>query len=288
MRIAQFITFNCIVLTSLLLYCFISVICRLESAFDENGAIQDMLSHDEVSTYLLSVSNLEDVLYGDSDSASASSLVGSHDSLLVDEQLIPDDLRTPVRTRLGKIPRLLKNDLRRFFPSMFINAINSQDRKLLIPYMEKFYVPNASLELLRDLSVVWNVNNPSTTHSNAEQMIPTASRGELVKGRERITTYFLLLFRSFPDMCLSLGDIEIKRNNISRRGKVHFRFSASWTDVVPVQSLMPTEYTSQSSSIIWEEYAYELEAEDVFDLDENWYITQINSCTLSSSVVRKS
>lgn len=83
----------------------------------------------------------------------------SSSSAAVDNSFIPGDLRTPYRTSRGKIPRLLKNDLRRFYPAMFANVLNSQDRNLIYPYLERFYVPEANLELLRDLSSVWQVNS---------------------------------------------------------------------------------------------------------------------------------
>ena len=42
--------------------------------------------------------------------------------------------------------------------------------------------------------------------------------------------------------------------------------------------------SNEQPPIVWEKFAYEIFADVPFELDEEWYITQIDSCTLSRSL----
>lgn len=135
--------------------------------------------------------------------------------------MVPDDLRTPFTTRRGKIPRLLKHDLRRFYPTMFINVLNSQDETLLSQYFERFYVPQTNLKLLYDLADVWTANNK-----------PTA-QGGVVCGRSSVIDYFQVLFHSYPDLIFTLSDVDITRNNFNHKCTLKLRMKIQWTQMVP-------------------------------------------------------
>eukprot|EP01033_Poteriospumella_lacustris_P010117 gene10117-7213_t len=189
---------------------------------------------------------------------------------IIDDEssLVPDDLRTPLRTRTGKIPRLLKHDIRRLYPTMFINMLNSHDHDFTSKYFQKFFPPTAKLEMLQDLSSFWSV-----------QAIDRAS--DTVSGRDNILTYYNFLFRLFPDFCASVSRMEIQRNNHNRESTIKFFFHLSWTEVAS-QTASPLDQ-SDGKTLIIDKYAHELDAVATLHLDQSWYITQVEGKTLASS-----
>lgn len=189
---------------------------------------------------------------------------------IIDDEssLVPDDLRTPLRTRNGKIPRLLKHDIRRLYPAMFINMLNSHDHDFTSKYFQKFFPPTAKLEMLQDLSSFWSV-----------QAIDRAS--DTVSGRDNILTYYNFLFRLFPDFCASVSRMEIQRNNHNRESTIKFYFHLSWTEIA-TQTASPID-SLDGKSLIIDKYAHELDAVATLHLDQSWYITQVEGKTLTSS-----
>eukprot|EP01033_Poteriospumella_lacustris_P010116 gene10116-7212_t len=293
--------------------------------------------------------------------------------------LVPDDFRTPYSTRRGKIPKLLKHDIRRFYPAMFINVLNSQDGGLLTRYFDRFHLPQSNLKLLPDLATCWTVTNKEALDASGR-----------VHGRASVVNYFNVMFQSYPDLVFTLQDVELTRCNYSHKCRLNLRMRIQWTEMKPVlaggcssstsegvnvdvdgddidsidveprvsissatsdsgdshsshssgssssgsscalppmmqheieqlmekarleaQSKRPPATTevrcdpsteernglgaassSSSSSfasneqppIVWEKFAYEIFADVPFELDEEWYITQIDSCTLSRSL----
>lgn len=186
--------------------------------------------------------------------------------------LVPDDLRTPLRTRNGKIPRLLKHDIRRLYPTMFINMLNSHDHDFTSKYFQKFFPPTAKLEMLQDLSSFWSVQALDRT-------------SDIVSGRDNILTYYNFLFRLFPDFCASVSRMEIQRNNHNRESTIKFFFHLSWTEVVS-QMASPLDNSRnqlEGKSLIIDKYAHELDAVATLHLDQSWYITQVEGKTLASS-----
>lgn len=278
--------------------------------------------------------------------------------------LVPDDFRTPYSTRRGKIPKLLKHDIRRFYPAMFINVLNSQDGGLLTRYFDRFHLPQSNLKLLPDLATCWTVTNKEALDASGR-----------VHGRASVVNYFNVMFQSYPDLVFTLQDVELTRCNYSHKCRLNLRMRIQWTEMKPVlagSSSSTTEgvdaddigsgdveprvslssatsdsgdsHSSGSSSsgsscalppmmqheieqlmekarheaqskrrattevrcdpstevrsnldavasssdeqppIVWEKFAYEIFADVPFELDEEWYITQIDSCTLSRSL----
>lgn len=289
--------------------------------------------------------------------------------------LVPDDFRTPYSTRRGKIPKLLKHDIRRFYPAMFINVLNSQDGGLLTRYFDRFHLPQSNLKLLPDLATCWTVTNKEALDASGR-----------VHGRASVVNYFNVMFQSYPDLVFTLQDVELTRCNYSHKCRLNLRMRIQWTEMKPVlagggcssstsegvnvdgddidsvdveprvslssatsdsgdshsshssgssssgsscalppmmqheieqlmekarleaQSKRPLATTevrcdpsteernglgaASSSSfasneqppIVWEKFAYEIFADVPFELDEEWYITQIDSCTLSRSL----
>lgn len=233
-----------------------------------------------------------------------------------DDVLVPRDLRTPLRTRYGKIPRLLKHDLRRFYPKMLTNVLNSQDHQLVHDFFHKFFVPEASLEMLQDLSLVWQAGDANGDgHGNPPRSI--------VSGRNNMIQYCYTVFRSFPDVTMTLQTVDIQRSNYDRHSQVHLKYTLQWTHLVP--TVVNDEEASFSSTvedldaavvsgekgggamasltahptssplstvvqlkprqrIVWEKYAYEVFAEQILHLNEEWYITHVDSKTLSTTM----
>lgn len=262
--------------------------------------------------------------------------------------LVPDDFRTPYSTRRGKIPKLLKHDIRRFYPAMFINVLNSQDGDLLTRYFERFHLPQSNLKLLPDLATCWTVTNKDALDASGR-----------VHGRASVVNYFNVMFQSYPDLVFTLQDVELKRCNYSHKCQLNLRMRIQWTEMKPVlagstaegvdiesvdeprmsmssassdsgdshssgsssgsscalppmmqheieqlmekarneaKSKRPTASTearfdpstvdasNEQPPIAWEKFAYEIFADVPFELDEEWYITQIDSCTLSRSL----
>lgn len=230
-----------------------------------------------------------------------------------DDALVPRDLRTPLRTRYGKIPRLLKHDLRRFYPKMLVNVLNSQDHQLVHDFFHKFFVPEASLEMLQDLSSVWQGGDGSPPRS-------------IISGRNNMIQYCYTVFRSFPDVTMTLQTVDIQRSNYDRHSQVHLKYTLQWTHLVPTvvndveeasfsstveeldasvasgggggamaASLAAHHHPTSSPSspvvqlkprqrIVWEKYAYEVFAGQVLHLNEEWYITHVDSMTLSTTM----
>lgn len=237
----------------------------------------------------------------------------STDVAAADDALVPRDLRTPLRTRYGKIPRLLKHDLRRFYPKMLVNVLNSQDHQLVHDFFHKFFVPEASLEMLQDLSSVWQsrdgTNNPPRN---------------IINGRNNLIQYCYTVFQSFPDVAMTLQQVDIQRSNYDRHSQVHLKYTLQWTHLVPtvvndeealsstvedldvsvtsaaasasgVTSSLASNQASASATesvvqlkprqrIVWEKYAYEVVAVQVLHLNEEWYITHVDSMTLSTTM----
>lgn len=241
----------------------------------------------------------------------------STDVAAADDALVPRDLRTPLRTRYGKIPRLLKHDLRRFYPKMLVNVLNSQDHQLVHDFFHKFFVPEASLEMLQDLSSVWQTrdgtNNPPRS---------------IINGRNNLIQYCYTVFQSFPDVAMTLQQVDIQRSNYDRHSQVHLKYMLQWTHLVPTvvtdeealsstvedldasvasaaarratSSLASNQASASASAsasaaesvvqlkprqrIVWEKYAYEVVAVQVLHLNEEWYITHVDSMTLSTTM----
>lgn len=221
----------------------------------------------------------------------------SSDVASVEDALVPRDLRTPLRTRYGKIPRLLKHDLRRFYPKILVNVLNSQDHQLVYDYFHKFYVPEASLEMLQDLSSVWQDGNGHQPRS-------------VVSGRNNLIQYCYTVFRSFPDVTMTLQQVDIHRSNYDRHSRVQLKYTLQWTHLVPtvvtdeavlsstVEDLEASNVGSLNSStashsaiqlkprqrIVWEKFAYEIIAVQILNLNEEWYISHVESMTLSTTM----
>lgn len=240
---------------------------------------------------------------------------------------IPSEMRTPLRTRYGKIPRLLKNDIRRFYPNMLINALNSQDHSMLSQFFKKFFVPDATLELLKDLSSVWHSekcvksdidSNIMTNESTLNEHNNRKSLNNVVRGTDNLFLYFLLIFRAFPDWCLSLQHVEIKRSNYRHSCQVTFHVRLSWTEMIahntsaahPTKVEDLTPFTAETNLLVidsnnqnhcaylrsqeqdsqqvptqkWETMKYEVEAASTMELNEDWRVSHIESVTIASTV----
>lgn len=215
------------------------------------------------------------------------------------QPFVPVDLCTPFRTPYGKIPRLLKNDLRRFYPNMFINMLNYQDRNFSRDYFTKFFLSGATLLLLEDLTSCWaDISPEQNNHSK-----------ELVFGRGNIMAYYNSLFKSYPDFCATLQDVEIVRSNYSRCSTIRFGLLLRWTEVTTsistpnesinedsnkiavneISSNLYDKKTSNSTAQLFQlQYQHDVVASASMLLSEQWYVTDLTGVTIASSIKRLS
>lgn len=104
-----------------------------------------------------------------------------------DDLTIPAELVTRATTRRGKIPRLVKQDLRRHYGTMIMNALNSHDCALLQRWFHTFAVPAVQLTRLETFGPVVYAENHCTT--------PT-----VITGKSTIVSYLTEVQRRMPDI----------------------------------------------------------------------------------------
>lgn len=104
-----------------------------------------------------------------------------------DDFTIPPDLVTRASTRRGKVPRLMKQDIRRHYGAMILNTLNMHDCELLQRWFQTFAVPAVQLTRLETFGPIVYADNHHT--------IPS-----VVTGRSTIASYLTEVQRRMPDI----------------------------------------------------------------------------------------
>jgi hypothetical protein len=133
----------------------------------------------------------DDVSHGahslSSDESSAVSSTSTAPLVGDDDFTLPPDLVTRATTRRGKVPRLIKQDLRRHYGTMILNALNMHDCELLQRWFHTFAVPSVELTRLQTFGPVIYADNHHTVPS-------------LVTGRSAVASYLTEVQRRMPDI----------------------------------------------------------------------------------------
>lgn len=152
------------------------------------------------------------------DITSPSSILDS----LITIALIPNEWRTPFSTQHGKIPRLLKYDVRRLYPAIFISILNGQREVLLHQYFKYFILPETNSKLLHDLRVLSDVCTESE---------PKGTSGRVL-GCNIVVKYFSTLFESYADLTFTLEGVTLTRSNYCHELQGSMRMKIEWTKEV--------------------------------------------------------
>lgn len=164
------------------------------------------------------------------DSSSSSSVQDAvddvNDDLTADDSAIPADLITRSKTRRGKIPRLVKHDIRRYYGRMLYNVMNSHDRQLIMQWFQTFAVHSMKLYRLEDLGPLVYAEH----HRDESQ---------LIAGRNSIVSYLLQVQRRIPDLVTRLNDhYQVLRWKDRRSSQIVFQatFTGSTFEYYPEES----------------------------------------------------
>lgn len=150
----------------------------------------------------------------------------ANDDLTVDDSAIPADLITRSKTRRGKIPRLVKHDIRRYYGRMLYNVMNSHDRQLIMQWFQTFAVHSMKLYRLEDLGPLVYAEH----HRDESQ---------LIAGRNSIVSYLLQVQRRIPDLVTRLNDhYQVLRWKDRRSSQIVFQatFTGSTFEYYPEES----------------------------------------------------
>lgn len=132
------------------------------------------------------------------------------------------------RRRSGKvtIPKILKNDIRRYYIRMFMNTINSSDLFIVEDFFHTFMARPC-----RCVSI-------QTLQSELE-----CPPNILVYGSRMITHYFLGIFLMFPDIIMKLVDSSIITSSGYTGSKIQIDMDIDATKVssMPVEAWIPNE-----------------------------------------------
>lgn len=108
---------------------------------------------------------------------------------------------TAVRVRV-RHPRVLKSDIRRFFPVMWANVLNSQDSKFVHSFLATFATPDVKLQfkqlLVRSLSDCVDTNTAA---------LRAAAQSLLINGCDNITNFFHFVHHVHPDEVVTVDNV---------------------------------------------------------------------------------
>lgn len=143
---------------------------------------------------------------------------------------IPKELMTRTKTRRGKIPRLVKHDIRRYYGRMLYNVLNSHDRYLILRWFQTFSVQGIKFFRLEDLG-------PMVYSDKHKQ------EALLIQGRNTTVAYMLEVQRRIPDLVTRLNDFyQILRWKERQSSQIVFRskYSGSTFEYFPEEERSST------------------------------------------------
>jgi len=100
--------------------------------------------------------------------------------------------KKPYYIPVNKLPRILKRDIRRDYPNMYVNVLNSQDPELMNSFFEQFAIPTLSFS--RYLPHAHRHNVPVSRSMNGIQTIAEGIHEEI---------------KDFPDFVLQIQSVKI-------------------------------------------------------------------------------
>jgi len=168
------------------------------TSHDSAGGNSELRSIASVSTISCDdndFDNLSSVLDGDFDELSSDALMEAH---AVMNQAVGAEGAKHSKTSSAELsaPRILKNDIRRFFSNMFMNTVNSADFHRTEDFFRIFMASQCTFASQQVLAPEFRV--PSTLQA---------------VGPRLFAHYLLGCFVMYPDMVLSMSDTKIVTSN---------------------------------------------------------------------------
>lgn len=122
------------------------------------------------------------------------------------------DYRT--RRRANPIPKLLKNDIKKFIPVMYANALNSGDPEFFNEYLKTHCTADCKV----------NIKHTLYRPGGVDMLILQA------RGTNHLYWRYLYLSSRFPDFYIEVSDIRLIRRNDTESYKVICRIKTNGTD----------------------------------------------------------
>lgn len=116
------------------------------------------------------------------------------------------------RPSRGKVfPRIIKNDIRRYYGQMLFNVMNSHNEKTIDAFLDRYALPCVTLTKHVDHQdiTVSRLSHPSV-RKDVDDVSPNTME-IAVKGRANISRYWQLLHSLVPDEVLRVTNIRISR-----------------------------------------------------------------------------
>lgn len=130
------------------------------------------------------------------------------------------------RSKRGALgaPRVMKNDIRRSFAKMYLNAINCGDFQKLQDFSQTFILPSCQFS--------------ASLRAKEEFRLPTNLYGV---GPRTLIHHLLGCFVMFPDMVLTMGDVQIVTSNSWAGTKIVIPYECKFTKThhIPTECWLP-------------------------------------------------
>lgn len=146
------------------------------------------------------------------------------DALLPSEDANRDEHNDKNRKVVLGAPRVMKNDIRRSFAKMYLNAINCGDFQRLQDFSSTFVLPTCQFN--------------ATLCAKEEFRLPTFLQGV---GPRTPVHHLLGCFVMFPDMVLTMGDTKVVTSNCWAGTQVVIPFDCRFTKThhIPTECWIP-------------------------------------------------
>lgn len=125
------------------------------------------------------------------------------EALQVVSALLPKNKGKPRASRRKPLPRIIKQDIRRHYPQMLMNALNSHDMTMIKAFFGRYAHPAITLEKTLDRQTI----SYCTTEASTSDTIKVILNGPVV-----ISNYFQAMNDVLLDNCLRVRKVNIVRN----------------------------------------------------------------------------
>lgn len=125
------------------------------------------------------------------------------EALQVVSALLPAKNGKPRASRRKPLPRIIKQDIRRHYPQMLMNALNSHEMAMITAFFGRYGHPAITLEKTLDRETI----SYCTTASSTADTIKVVLNGPVV-----ISNYFKAMNDVLLDNCLRLRTVNIVRH----------------------------------------------------------------------------